>query len=362
VAGIPIELHPSWFFVFALVTWSLAAGHFPSASPGWTPLAYWLVGAATGLLFFASVLVHELGHSLVALRAGIPIRGITLFIFGGVARIAREPSSPGVELRVAAAGPLTSFLLGGLCLLGRPLATGMPMLEAPMAWLGRINLMVALFNLIPGFPLDGGRMLRALVWLWTGDLARATQAASWSGQAFALALMGLGVLSALGGDPLGGVWMIFIGWFLHGAAAATQAQSSLAELLRGVTVTQAMVAQCPGVRGSEPLSRLVEEQVLGHGQRCFFIVEDGRLEGLLTLQEVKAVPRERWAEVPAAEVMIPTARLVTVGPGDDLLAALTRMDDARVSQLPVVQDGALRGMLGREEILHYVRVRAELGS
>jgi CBS domain-containing protein len=156
--------------------------------------------------------------------------------------------------------------------------------------------------------------------------------------------------------------MIFIGWFLHGAAAATQAQSSLAELLRGVTVTQAMVAECPGVRGSEPLSRLVEEQVLGHGRRCFFVVEDGRLEGLLTLQEVKAVPRERWAQVPAAEVMIPASRLVTVGPGDDLLAALTRMDDARVSQLPVVQDGALRGMLGREQILHYVRVRAELGS
>jgi CBS domain-containing protein len=263
---------------------------------------------------------------------------------------------------VAAAGPLTSLALAGLCMAARAMVTGVAVLEAPAVWLGRINLMVALFNLIPGFPLDGGRMLRALVWLWTDNLARATRTASLVGQAFALALMAFGVLSAVGGDPLGGVWMIFIGWFLHGAAAATQAQTSLTELLRGVTVTQAMITECPRVRGAEPLSRLVEEQVLGHGRRCFFVADGGRLDGLLTLQEVKAVPRERWSEVRAAEVMIPAERLVTVGPADDLLVALTRMDDSRVSQLPVVEDGTLRGMVGREEILHYVRVRSELGA
>ena len=362
VWGIPIGLHPTWFFVFALVTWSLAAGYFPHEHPGWPVLQYWLVGAATALLFFCCILVHELGHSRVSIQSGIAIRGITLFIFGGVAQIAREPASPRVELKIAVAGPLTSLALAAGFAGAWLVVRGAAVLEAPAIWLARINLMVAIFNLIPGFPLDGGRVFRALVWLWTGNFAQATWAASLAGQVFAVGFIGLGVLTALGGNALGGVWMILIGWFLQSAAAAIQAQAGLVELLRGATVTQAMDPDCPRVPRTITLARLVHDEVLGRGRRCFFVTEDGHLHGLLTLHELKTVPRERWERVTAAEVMTPTERLVTVTPEQDLFAALQKMDDARVSQMPVVAGGRLLGTVSREQVLHYVRVRAELGT
>lgn len=362
VWGIPIGLHPSWFAVFGLVTWSLAGGYFPEEYPGWSGPAYWLVGAGTTLLFFGCIVLHELGHSWVALRNGIPIRGITLFIFGGIARIGREPAAPRVELRVAIAGPLTSFGLAA-CFAGAwAFARGVTLLEAPAIWLARINFMVAVFNLIPGFPLDGGRMFRALVWLGTGSFRQATRAASLAGQLFAVGFIGLGVVTALGGNALGGVWMILIGWFLQNAAAETRAQASLRELLGGVTVAQAMSVDCPRVGGATTLGRLVHEEVLGRGRRCFFVTDDGQLRGLLTLHEVKAVAPERWEDVTAAEIMTPADRLVTVSPEEDLVEALQKMDDARVSQLPVVAGETLVGTVSREQVLHYVRVRAELGT
>lgn len=361
VWGIPIGLHFSWFLVFGLISWSLAAGYFREEYPGWAPLAYWLVGAATSLLFFGSILVHELGHSWVALRNAIPIRGITLFIFGGIAQIGREPASPGVEFRIAIAGPLTSLglagLFGGTWLVTRDIA----FLAAPMIWLARINLTLALFNLIPGFPLDGGRVFRALVWRWTGSFYRASQAASLTGQMLAFGFIGLGILTALRGNVVGGVWLAFIGWFLENAARASYAQASLSEILRGVPVAQAMTRDCPRVAGDLPLDRLVQEEVLGRGRRCFLVADNSHLRGLLTLHEVKAVPRERWGEVRVDEVMTRPERLATVGPREDLMAALAKMDDANVAQVPVVAGDELLGMLSREHVLHYVRVRAELG-
>jgi Zn-dependent protease len=359
--GIPITLHASWLLVFGLVTWSLAAAYFPIEYPGWTRAAYWLAAALTSIAFFASILVHELGHSLVALRNGIPIRGITLFVFGGVAQISREPASPGVELRIALAGPFTSLGLGGLFGSIAFLARDAVLVAAPAIWLARINFMVALFNLVPGFPLDGGRLLRAVIWRWTGSFYRATRTASVAGRLVALALMGFGVITVLGGDVLGGMWIVFIGWFLDSAAAATQAQANLREVLRDVTVAQAMTRDCPRVPRDRTLEQLVQEEVLGAGRRCFFVTDDGRLSGLVTLHHIKSVPHERRGAVRAEDVMTRMEQLTAVGPEESMLAALEKMDDANVAQMPVVAGGELLGMIGREQILRYLRARAELG-
>jgi Zn-dependent protease len=361
VWGIPIVVHFSWFLVFGLVTWSLALGYFPPEYPGWAPGTYWLAGAVTSLAFFGSIVVHELGHSLIALRNGITIRRITLFIFGGLAQIEREPGAPGAEFRIAIAGPATSLglaaLFAGAWLLGRRV----PLVAAPAIWLARINFMVAVFNLIPGFPLDGGRILRAVVWRWTGSARRATRTASLAGELVAFGLMGVGILRGLGGDVLGGAWMVLIGWFLQNAAAASYAEAGLRELLGAATVAQAMTRQCPRVTSDRTLDRLVHEEVLGAGRRCFVVADNGRLLGLLTLHEIKAVPRERWGRVTAADIMMPVDKLTAVAPEEDLLGALAKMDDARVGQMPVVAGGTLLGMIDREQILHYVRIRSELG-
>ena len=359
--GIPISVHVSWLLVFALVTSVLATGYFPERQPGWGVATYWLLGALTSLAFFASVLVHELGHSRVALGYGLPIRGITLFVFGGVAQIGREPDSPGAEFKIAIAGPLTSLGLAGLFGIVGLVGASLVLVSAPALWLARINFVVALFNLLPGFPLDGGRVLRAAVWAWTGSFDRGNRAAAAAGEGLALILIGVGVLRAIGGDVAGGIWMALIGWFLQSAVAAGRAQAALRELLRGATVRQAMDRDCSSVAPDLTLERLVQEQVLGAGRRCFMVAEDGHLRGLLTLHEVKGVPRERWGGTKVEEVMQPAQALSVVGPGEDLFKALEKMDDARVAQLPVVDDGQWLGMLDREHILHYMRVRAELG-
>jgi CBS domain-containing protein len=290
VWGVPVGVHFSWLVVFGLVTWSLAAGYFPGEYAGWAPAAYWTVGAVTSLLFFGSILVHELGHSWVARRNGIPIRSITLFIFGGVAQIGREPTRPGVEFRIAIAGPLTSLGLAGLFAGIWLLTREAELLAASALWLARINGTVALFNL-----------------------------------------------------------------------AATHAEVSLRELLRGATVAQAMTRECARIGRDWTLERLVQEEVLGAGRRCFLVAADGHLRGLLTLHEVKAVPRDRWPRVRTEDVMAPLEQLESVGPQEELLVALKRMDDANVAQMPVVAGDRLLGMIGREQILHYVRTRAELG-
>lgn len=360
--GIPIGLHASWFLIFGLITWSLASGYFPVEYPMLPVPAHWLLGAATSLLFFGSVLAHELGHSFVALRHHIPVRSVTLFIFGGVAQIGREPQTPGAEFKIAIAGPLTSLGLAimfeGIWLLDRHI----PYLAAPSLWLMRINLMLALFNMIPGFPLDGGRVLRAVVWRLTNSFHRATQVASFTGQLVAAGFIGWGILTVLGGNFFNGAWLVFIGWFLQNAAAASHAQANLQQSLRGVTVAQVMTRDCAQVPGQIPLDRLIEERVLTGGQRCFLVTEsDGRLRGMLTLRDLSAVPAASRGQLTAEQVMLPVERTVRVEPDAELLMALQKMDDANVAQVPVVERDQIVGMLSREQVLHYVRARAELG-
>lgn len=360
--GIPVGLHISWFLVFGLVTWSLATGYFPQEYQDLPVPAYWLLGILTSVFFFGSVLIHELGHSLLALRNGIPVRGITLFIFGGVAQITQEPRSPGAEFRIAIAGPLASLglaaLFGGLWLLDQGISA---YLAAPSIWLARINLMLALFNMIPGFPLDGGRVLRALVWRMTGNIQRATQVAASTGQLVALGFIGWGVFTIFTGNFMNGLWLAFIGWFLQNAAATSLAQSSMPQALREATVSQAMSRECSSVSSLTPLSQLVEERILNGGQRCFYVTDDGHLRGLLTLRDISAIPQSKWRFTTAGQAMVPLSRLARVEPTTPLLAALQTMDDADVAQVPVMQEDEVVGTLSREQVVHYVRLRAELG-
>jgi Zn-dependent protease len=361
VWGIPIRVHPSWLVIFALVSWSLAAGYFPATHPGWSAPTYWLAGTITSLLLFASVVVHELGHAWVARRAGLPISGITLFLFGGVARMVREPSAPGVELRIAVAGPITSLALALGFAMVWVVAQPLEVVAAAALWLARINMGVALFNLVPGFPLDGGRVLRAVVWWWTGRFRDASRVAAQSGQVVALGFIGLGILLVLRGQLLNGVWTAFVGWFLQSAAASTFAETDLRERLQQTTVSRAMTGEYRRVPPAETLERLVQDEVLGAGRRCFLVMEGARLVGLVTLHDVRAVPRERWADVTVAQAMTPAVKLTTAAPGEPLLAALERMDTAEVAQLPVVEGDAVRGLIAREHVLRYVGARAELG-
>ncbi|MCL7452018.1 MAG: site-2 protease family protein [Anaerolineae bacterium] len=361
ILGIPVGLHTSWFLVFGLVTWSLAVGYFPAEHPSLSTVAYWGLGAVTSLLFFGSVLVHELSHSVVALRHEMPVRGITLFIFGGVAQIGREPPDARAEFRIAIAGPLASLTLGlgfgGLWLLDQ----AVPYLAAPSLWLMRINLLLAAFNMIPGFPLDGGRVLRAIVWHFTGDFHKATRVATFAGQLTAFGFIGVGLLTMLSGNFFNGLWLAFIGWFLQNAAASSYAQANLQQSLRGVTVSQVMTRDCPLVPGGMSLAELIDEQILTGGRRCFFVADDDRPRGLLTLTDVSRVPKaDRW-QTSVEQVMKPWAHTVRVQPDTPLMAALQAMDDANVNQVPVVQNDEMVGMLSREQLLRYVRARAELG-
>lgn len=362
IRGIPIGLHWSWFLIFLLLTWSLAAGYFPAEYPALRGLTPGVLGLVTSILFFVSVLLHELGHSVIAQRNGVPVRSITLFIFGGVAQISQEPPSAGVEFRIAIAGPLVSLGLaagfGALWWLDR----GLPVLAAPSMWLARINLMLALFNMIPGFPLDGGRVLRAAIWGLTGDPRRATRLATLSGQLVAFGFMALGIWAVLGGNVLNGFWLAFIGWFLQNAAAASYAQSNLEAALRGVRVGQVMEDHVTSLPAELPLDRLVAEHVAVGGERSFVVAAEGHPIGLITLTDVARIPRHDWPATPAGTVMVAWDRVKVVEADAPLLTALRQMDDAGVNQLPVIAGNRLVGMLSRERVLHYLRAQAELGA
>ena len=361
IAGISIRVHSSWFLVVALVTWSLAGGYYPQEYPGWGTAAYWSVGVITAILFFASVLSHELGHSVVALREGVPVRSITLFIFGGVAQIGREPPTAGAEFRIAIAGPLTSLGLAGIFNLLKLAIASNPILAAPVTYLGRINLMLALFNLTPGFPLDGGRVLRAILWGLGRSFRKATRWASAIGQGVAFLFILFGMSQMFLGDFLNGLWIAFIGWFLNNAAESSYRQIALRDRLVGVAARDVMAQECPTVSGGLRLDRLVDGHILNTGRRCFFVIKNGELQGLITLHNVKRTPRDRWHAVTVRQVMTPVDAVFWARPDEDVWALLQRMDEADVNQVPVMDDGRLVGMITREHLLRYIRIRSQLG-
>lgn len=372
--GISIELSWTWFLIFALVTWSLAVGYFPAEYPTLSPVVHFVVAAVTSILFFGSVLLHELGHAYAALRTGTGVRSITLFIFGGVAQLEDEPQTPGAALRVALAGPAVSLLLallfGALWLLDQRV----PWLAAPSAYLARINLLLALFNMIPGYPLDGGRVLQAIVWRFTGDGRRATRAAATVGQLVAFAFIGAGLMVALNTNLFNGLWLAFIGWFLQNAAGAAASSTEVEPVLERLTVQQVMRPDWPEVPGRMPLNRLVEDHMLRGSPRYFFVRRDGSgydqinghhdlpPHGMLTASDIMRIPQTSWGRVPSEEVMVGWERLVTVSPEMNLLQAMRIMDEANVAQVPVIAEGRLVGILSREGVMHALQLQMEMGA
>lgn len=363
VWGIPIGLHWSLLLVFGLLTWSLAVGYFPVEYPLLGDATRWFLAIVTGVLFFASITLHELGHAWVALREKIPVNGITLFIFGGVAEIGAPTRTPGAEFRIAVGGPIVSFALFLVFSLLSRVAQGLDLLEAPSEWLARINLMLLLFNLIPGYPLDGGRVLRATVWQLTGSEKVGWRTAMISGQLVAFGFMGFGAFLIANNRIADGIWLIFIGWFLQNATAAEQTSKTVQNQLAGATVAQAMgMVEEPRVPSRIKLRQLIDDYVLARGQSYFLIVDDELPRGVVTLADVAKVPREQWDWTSVAEVMTPWARLNRVAPRMDLLDALRLMETQGQGPMPVVDGDRLVGLLTREEILRFLRLRAELGA
>lgn len=362
VLGIELKLDYSWFIIFVLVVWSLANQYFPMTNPGWSVAAYWAMGAVTAMLFFGSVVAHELAHSLVSQAHGVVVRDITLFIFGGAAQISEEPKRARDEFLMALAGPATSLivavLFGLLWLVILPVS---PLLHALAGWLARINVGLALFNLIPGFPLDGGRVFRAIVWSITGNLRRATQIATGLGRAVAYGFIFWGVWQIFVGNWADGLWIGFIGWFLENAATASYRQVALRDILIGHTAREAMMTDCPRIARGLPLDVLVYRVVLPSGRRCFPVMEDDHVLGLLTLHGIKQVPRERWATTLVEEAMLPQDELKTVGPDENLAVVFERMITEDINQFPVMENGKLLGMVARNNLFAFLRARAELG-
>lgn len=360
IIGIPILVDYSWFLIFALLTWTLAAGYYPAEFKHWPQVEYWILGVATALMLFMSVILHELGHSVVARLYRIPVRSITLFIFGGVSQIGAEASTATAEFWIAVVGPGASFALAGLFVLLRPAAAGVPPLLALVEYLAYINAALGFFNLIPGFPLDGGRVLRAIVWGATGDLRRASRTAANVGRAVAYLFILFGIWQLFAGNFLNGVWIAFIGWFLESAASAQAQQQAIQGRLAGHRVAEVMSRNFVAIPADITLQELVDHHILTGGRRSFLVQRGDTVLGVLTLHHVTLVPRAEWAATTAEQVMIPAARMKWARPDTDLRAALEEMDRDGVNQLPVMADSRALGVLSREDVIGFLRTLEEL--
>jgi Zn-dependent protease/CBS domain-containing protein len=361
VFGIPIYLDYSWVMIFLLLSWIMAVSYYPVEIKGGTAVQYWLMGIVTSVLFFASILVHELAHSWVALRYKIPVRRITLFIFGGISEITEEPRSAYAEFLIAVVGPLMSFALALAFFSLEPLLANIKPALAIAKYLAFINGTLGLFNLVPGFPLDGGRVFRAMVWGWTGDFRRATLIAANTGRFFGFLFIMVGVWLALRGNLFNGLWIAFIGWFLESAAGAQVQQQLVRSLLAGHKVSEAIGDACTHVQTDATLQNLVDQQVLNHGRRCFLVNRAERVVGLLTLHDIKEIPRSSWATTTAAQAMIPVQKLITTSPDAELSTALEKMGRDGMNQMPVMLGNDFVGMLSRSDIVHYLQTLQQVG-
>jgi Zn-dependent protease len=361
VMGIPIGLDISWFLVFLLFTWILAVDYFPAEFKTWTVTEFWLVAAVTTLLFFVSVLLHELGHSLVALRYKLPVKSITMYIFGGVSEINAEPSNPLQEFVVAFVGPLTSLILGGLFYIVGMIFSNVTVIYAVSKYLAYINILLGIFNLIPGFPLDGGRVFRSIVWGITKSLRKATEIAGYLGHAIAFIFILLGVWLLFQGNWINGLWIAFIGWFLETAVVSQVQQGRINDILSGHTVDQVMTRTCVMASGDSSLQELVDQYILEKGERCMVIMEGDRASGFLTLHNIREVPKERWNITPASQVMTPISQVKVTAPKVGLVQALQEMGSDGVNQMPVIDDGEVAGILRREDIVNYLHLLQKLG-
>ncbi len=359
IAGIRITFDYSWFIVFAIVLFALSEGYFPRYYPGHYPQSYWLAGIVATLLFFASVVVHEVAHSVMAIRSGIEISEITLFIFGGVSRIAEEPRDPVTELKVAIIGPLSSFVLAFLFWVITSFFESfqLTMTVGIFSYLAWINLALGIFNMIPGFPLDGGRVFRALYWWRTGSLTNATRLAADIGKGFAVALMVLGGLQIFLGDLIGGLWFIFIGMFLRGMSQRGYEEVVIRQSLEGVPVREVMTREVVSVAPDLPLSQLVHEYFLHYTYGGFPVMEDGRLAGMVTLAAVRSVPAEEQPQKKVADVMAPRSEEFIIGDEASLADALRQMTGQEQDRLLVMRQDQMLGIITKSGLMRFVQLK-----
>ncbi len=355
VLGIPIAVDYSWFLIFGFLTWSLATSYYPAEFKSWPTTEYWIVGVVTAILMFVSVLLHELGHSVIALHYKIPVRSITLFIFGGVAQIGAEPPSALAEFWIAIAGPVTSFILALFFALLQPLVGAFEPVLALAKYLAYINGTLALFNLIPGFPLDGGRVFRAIIWGATNSFHRATTIAATVGRIIDYLFIGFGVWQIFSGNLFNGLWIAFIGWFLESAANAQLSQLRFHDLLVGHTIAQAMTRNYAILPGDISLQKLADEHILGAGRRFFVIEDAGKPLGILTLANLNEIPRQNWPATTAAQAMTPVDKIHLLKSDTGLSEAIEEMDLNGITQLPVLTNGEVQGVLSRESVANFLR-------
>jgi Zn-dependent protease/predicted transcriptional regulator len=362
--GIPLRIHVSWLIVFGLVSWSLAAGYFPAQLPDLPVWSYWTKAIIAAAMFFASVILHELGHSLVARRHGVGIASITLFVFGGVSEMRDEPRTPRQEFEIAAMGPVISLALAGVFgVVGFLAREG----EAPtgtsvlLLYLAGVNLLLAFFNLLPAFPLDGGRVLRAGLWYFRGDLLAATRMAARVSSVLALGLIALGFLQLFAGR-FGGLWLALIGWFIRQAGASAATQASLRQVLAGLRVRDVMTTEPKTVKADERVTALIEDYFARHTYGGYPVERDGEVVGLVTLRDLRKVPPEDRSRTSVEQIMSPLTPDLVVAPELPVFQALTRMLSTNVGRLVVVERGRRAGLVTTNGILHLAQVKASFGS
>jgi Zn-dependent protease/CBS domain-containing protein len=380
--GIDLHIDWSWLLIFALVSWSLNS-MFREIHPEWTALAQWGLALLGALLFFISVLAHELAHSIMARARGIPVKNITLFLFGGVSNIQKEPTSPMAELLIAIVGPLTSFLLGGIFLVlgigGAALgeismtsSTGLLPQLGPLntmfMWLGSVNILLGIFNLIPGFPLDGGRVLRSILWAITDDVVKATRWASVVGQIIAWLLVLAGVfmlfgiqVPLLGGGIANGMWIIFIGWFLQNAAVQNYQKAVVQDILGNVPVEKIMNPDVPVVPADIKVDDLVEKHIMKTDNQAFIVFDEDKMVGLVSIDDVRKLSNEERQNETVRDIMTPSKELVVVAPNENAAEALDRLQNRKIRQLPVVNGNRIVGLLRRKDILRWLELQSQTG-
>lgn len=363
IFGFEVRANVSWLFLALLITWSLAAGLFPLLYPDLAPGAYWLMGVVGMAGLFFSLLFHELSHSLVARRFGLPVGGITLFLFGGMAELQADPRQPREEFWMAIAGPVASVVLGAAFYLvsGAMASLGIPEPVTGVAlYLGFINFLLAAFNMVPGFPMDGGRVLRAALWQWKGDLRWATRWASRLGEGFGLLLVVLGIYSFLSGNFIGGMWWFLIGLFIRAAAISSYRQLLIQLALKGQTVRRYMTANPVTVPADIPIRSFVDDYLYHHAHDVFPVVRDDRLLGYIGLRQARSVPREDWNRTRVADVCRKYGEAFTVEAEADANEALERMQRNETGRLVVTDGERVVGMLVLKDLLRYLQLRGEV--
>jgi Zn-dependent protease len=363
VLGIQITLNYTWFIVFGLIAWSLASGYFPYHYPSLSRSAHWTMGFLGAVFLFLSVLIHEVTHSYLAKKEGIEVKEITLFIFGGVSQLAKEPDDPRKELKVALGGPISSLVLAGIFWVLSIMTSQTPsflLIGGLLSYLAFINLSLAIFNLIPGFPLDGGRVLRALYWKKSGSLKKGTQVATNVGKWVGTGIILLGLVGILMGNLIGGFWFVVIGIFLRSAAEGGYQQAAMKGALEGVKVKELMSRNVVSVPSSLRIDRLVEDFYLTHKHITYPVTENGQIIGIITLKQVKEISRDQWREKTVREVMIPVREEILLDPESDATDALQTMVRTGEGRLPVVQQGKVVGMITRKDILTLLQIKTDL--